>query len=175
MFDLVSAEDSILKKKTTDYDFDNPIKFTHDPDFELSNFIDFMFTVMLMNKGIGLAAPQVGESISIFIMEADGEEIVCINPRIIEISTIEEISQEGCLSFPQLRLSVKRPKSVCASYQNIDGKSLTKWFHDLSARCFLHELDHLNGITFDTKVSKLGLKIGNDKRKKLLKQLRRKK
>ena len=176
MFDLVSENNPILKQKTKAYDFDNPIKFADDDSsIELGEFIDFMFFNMLINKGIGLAAPQVGESVSIFVMMAESEEITCINPQIIEVSTEELLDKEGCLSFPQLRLNIKRPKSVYASYQNIDGKSLTRWFHGLPARCFLHELDHLNGVTFDTKAGKLSLKMGNNKRKTLLKQQKRKK
>ena len=76
------------------------------------------------------------------------------------------MGDEGCLSFPDLWLKVKRPVNVKVKYHDIDGVLVEKEFTGMSSRVFQHELDHLNGITFDTKVGELSLQMAKDKRKK---------
>jgi peptide deformylase len=98
------------------------------------------------------------------------ELIACINPKILELSSDREISQEGCLSFPDLWLNVKRPSKVKVTYQTVTGELTEAELDGLHARVFLHEFDHLVGITFDQRSSNLGLQMAKDRRKKKLKK-----
>ena len=96
--------------------------------------------------------------------------IACINPSIDELLGEKEIYLEGCLSFPELWLHVKRHPEVIASYQTVDGELVEKkHMKGLEARVFLHEYDHLLGITFDERVqSKLSLELAKKRRAKRL-------
>ncbi len=112
----------------------------------LDQIFNEMFAFMREHDGIGLAANQVGMKFRFFIMEVDGKEYVCINPRIIKRSKETEVKDEGCLSYPGQKVLVERAKEVRVSYQDRRGNSKTKKFTGLAARCFQHELDHLNGV-----------------------------
>lgn len=175
MINIILEDSPALKQKAPEYDFDNHPKFLeNDTSFGLSDFVDSMYVAMKINHGVGLASPQIGHSLRIFVMDVLGEEFTCINPEILEHSEEKIIGQEGCLSFPLLSLNVKRSEEIYVSYQNINGMALTRWLVDTQARCFQHELDHLNGITFDTQVGTLSLKMAKQKRQKKIKQARRK-
>lgn len=176
MIGLVDENDPILKQVAPEYDFEEHPKFIPgDEEFDLKDFVDSMFVAVKIHKGIGLAAPQIGHSLRIFTMDIQGEEYVCINPMIKEHTNETILDQEGCLSFPQLTLTVKRSAEIFVSYQNVDGVPVQRWLKGTAARCFQHELDHLDGVTFDTKAAKLSLKMAKQKRRKTMKQLQRKK
>lgn len=129
-----------------------------------------MFPIMWANGGIGLAAPQVGMTLSMFIMgPPEGPTYVCINPEIAETGPVCRM-QEGCLTYPGLWLNIDRPSWVQARYQTLDGSWVEQRFEGLLARCYLHELDHLNGNVFVKQASKLGLKLAQERRVKLLRQ-----
>lgn len=175
MINIILEDSPILKQITSEYDFENHPKFLeNDTSFGLSDFVDSMFVVMKINHGVGLAAPQVGHSLRIFVMDVLSEEFICINPEIIEASEEKIIGSEGCLSFPLLLLNVKRSEEIYVSYQNTNGRALKRWLTGTQARCFQHELDHLNGITFDTRAGTLSLKMAKQKRRNKLKRERRK-
>ena len=176
MIKLVDENSPILKQITPTYDFENHPKFSETGEsFGLSEFVDSMLVAMQIGNGIGLAAPQIGHSLRIFVMKIDGEEFVCINPEIKEQSGSEIVIQEGCLSFPFMTLPIKRAVEVFVSYQNIEGVYVQRWLNGTAARCFQHELDHLNGVTFDAKAAKLSVKMAKQKRRKTIKQIQRKK
>lgn len=102
---------------------------------------------MLRERGIGLAANQVGHSARLFVMHVEGEMFHCFEPEIINHSDEIEIGTEGCLSFPGERCQVPRYKSITVQFANANGHRQQRDFTGLAARCFQHELDHLNGIT----------------------------
>lgn len=135
---------------------------------ELENqMIEFMTT----NKGIGLAANQIGLCKRVFVMGSDNIEgfprpFAVFNPNILEYSTETELAQEGCLSYPDLWLTVKRPKSIIAEYQNSNGDTITAEMTGLISRCFQHEYDHLDGVCFVDKVSQLKLNLAMKKLRK---------
>jgi len=176
--DLRLENDPILKQTMPVYDFENPPEFLTE-DLGLDSLTDSMLVTMKINNGMGLAAPQVGYNLRIFVMKIAGvdglndELLVCINPEIEQQSEEVTVDQEGCLSFPDLSLTVIRPTNIYVSYYGVEGFILRRWLTGVSARCFCHELDHLNGVTFDTRVAKLSLKMAKDKRKKFLKQKKR--
>ena len=99
-------------------------------------------------NAVGVAAPQCGLSKRLFLVQTTDSIISFFNPEIIESSDKKIEMEEGCLSFPNQFIKISRPESVFVKYQNIEGEVFEKEFFGLDARCFQHELDHLDGITF---------------------------
>lgn len=135
---------------------------------EIKDLSARMHRTMHFYEGIGLAAPQVGISLRMFVMQIGSEEgQTFINPKIVEADEKEEFSfQEGCLSFPLARGWVTRPKRIKVKYMDLDRKEHTKVFEDLAATCIQHEIDHLNGHLFIDKMSNLSKKMLLKKMKK---------
>lgn len=111
------------------------------------DLVNRMQTLMHAEGGIGLAANQCGERIRMFIMLIDGEFWECFNPEITEFSTDLTEFNEGCLSFKGEYVIIKRPSKIHVKYYDAEGAEHVEQLEGLPARCFQHELDHLNGIT----------------------------
>jgi peptide deformylase len=133
-----------------------------------------MSKFMSDNGGVGLAAPQLGIKKRIFIMGNFTKLVACINPKIVSLSEDRGSDLEGCLSFPDLFMKVKRPSSAVVQYNTASGELVERELTGLECRVFLHEYDHLIGVTFDQRVGNLSFKMAKDKRKKELKKLSRK-
>ena len=133
-----------------------------------------MSKFMADNGGVGLAAPQLGIKKRIFIMGNFTKLVACINPKIVSLSEDRKNDLEGCLSFPDLFMRVKRPTSAVVQYYTVSGELIERELTGLECRVFLHEYDHLIGVTFDQRVGDLSFKMAKDKRKKELKKLSRK-
>lgn len=161
-FKLVQESDPVLKQSAALWDFENPVVPTHE-------LLQQMQQTMLLNNGVGLAAPQVGLSTRLFVMGDTDNLVACFNPQVIEFSGEKIKSIEGCLSFPGLFLPVARSERVAVTYWDANGKQNEKWFDGLWSRCFQHETDHLNGICFVQHVSKMVLNIAERKRRKIFK------
>ena len=115
---------------------------------------------MMSQKALGLAANQVGIAYRVMAMNVQngvyaGQQIVMANPEVTKLSEEFWEHREGCLSFPRVELTVARPKFVYARWQDIQGKEHSTVFSDLDAKCFLHEIDHLDGKVFKDYVSDL--------------------
>ena len=111
-----------------------------------------MIIAMKEHDAIGLAAPQIGENTSLMVIgHEDTGFVVCINPtwEIAEDSKDEEFL-EGCVSFPDLELTITRPNSIIGTFTNLTGDRKSSTFVGVWAQAFQHECDHLNGVTFDT-------------------------
>ena len=176
MLKLVKETDPILHKTVPVFDFKAAVADEFESTEEyLVDTTSKMFEIMKIENGIGLSSPQVGLNLRLFVMTILDEDIVCINPKIIALSEDREIRNEGCLSFPKLNLKIKRPSEVFVSYNNPDGTELQRTFTNYAARCFLHELDHLNGITFDSLATRLTIQMAKRARAKELKRLKRRK
>jgi peptide deformylase len=117
----------------------------------VQDLAEALFDTMTKNNGIGLAAPQCGIPRQIFVMSTDGQQRVVINPQILTVSKNLCIMTEGCLSFPNEYLDISRPETITVEYYNSDIQLITETLTGLSARCFLHEFDHLKGITMQQK------------------------
>lgn len=156
---LIGKDDSILRTKTNIFDFNSNI--------DLDKIEYDMFNLLYANDGIGLAAPQVGISERFFISTLIYDSLI-INPEIIISSKETEIKKEGCLSFPNLFLPIRRAKKITIKFSNKKNQIIEKTLENLSARCFIHELDHLDGILFIDRTSKISLQIAKLKGKKLL-------
>ena len=106
---------------------------------------------MIHHKGVGLSANQLGINERVFVMIRDiefNEIIVCFNPQIIKTYKEEVEMEEGCLSYPDLFLKITRPKKIIVKYEDVDKKIHKLKLDGLSARIFLHEYDHMEGITY---------------------------
>lgn len=147
---IVTYNDPILKEST------KPISENSD---ELQKLIDDMFDTMYEASGVGLAAPQIGKSIQLFVMDADAitEEIddeedvgpiVFINPEIVGKDDETVKMEEGCLSIPEVRDEVSRPKSITVSYKDRDFQDQRMKASGWLARVIQHEYDHLQGVLF---------------------------
>ncbi len=131
-----------------------------------------MCDFMISSNGIGLAANQIGIAKRVFVMGSRNipgfpEPFAVFNPKIIEASTEMVLDQEGCLSYPGLFLTVKRPSWIVAEYQNSRGDTIEAKFEGYLAKCFQHELDHLDGICFVDKVSQMKLNLAMKKLRKI--------
>lgn len=122
-------------------------------DEKLATLLDDMYDTMIASDGIGIAAPQVGETIQVAIVDlGEGQEVIeMVNPEVVEIGG-SEIEVEGCLSFPDIYGEVERPFYVKVEAQDRDGALYELEAEDYEARAILHEIDHLHGVLFTTKV-----------------------
>jgi len=136
------------------------------PDYPgLTTFLADLWETMYFADGVGLAAPQVGRSIRIFVIdggefaekypEAKGFKSVFINARILEERGEEWSFNEGCLSIPQIREDVLRKPEIHVSYLDENFTSHDEWLSGINARVFQHEYDHLEGILFPDRISNL--------------------
>ncbi|RZT00353.1 peptide deformylase [Aquimarina brevivitae] len=160
---IVAYGDPVLKKKAKDISADYP---------KLDELIENMFETMYNAHGVGLAAPQIGLSKRLFVIDAepfaDDEDLnpveaeklkglkkVFINPQIIEETGEEWAFCEGCLSIPDIREDVFRQEKIKIKYVDQDFKERTEEYDGLAARVIQHEYDHIEGILFTDKLSSL--------------------
>jgi len=140
---------------------------------ELDKFLEDMFESMYAAKGVGLAAPQIGFSRKIAVIDISNAEnpadkLVLINPKIVHVEGKQE-GEEGCLSIPGFREQVKRGKRVTVRAQDAKGEFFEKTGEDLLARAFLHETDHLHGKLYISHISALKRDLIRRKVRKLVK------
>ena len=157
---LIKSPDPILKQIAEDWNFEL--------DQTAEQVESEMIQLMRANNGRGLAANQVGLLKRVFVIQLEGEisATAMFNPRVISQSEELVVGEEGCLSFPDLWLEVKRPKTINAVYLDKQGKECTITLTGIDAKCFLHELDHLNGICFTDKISVLKLAMAKKQQQK---------
>jgi peptide deformylase len=146
---------------------------------ELRQFVADMFESMYAAKGVGLAAPQLGVSRKITVIDISGgvkdeegippsEKIVLINPAIIHKEG-KQVGEEGCLSIPGFREQVRRAQKVTVRAQNVEGEWFERSGEALLARAIQHEIDHLHGVLFISHISPLKRDLIKRKIKKLAK------
>lgn len=159
ILELVSENDPILYETTDHFDFENP---PTDPVKLASELVD----TCKAKGGFGLAAPQCGQPYRVFVMGAEEEYVAFFNPEILSSSDEKSLIAEGCLSFPMLALKIERSDQIEVRYQDYTGNTHTGYFSGLSAHCYQHELDHLNGICYTSRAKPMALKMGHKKRDK---------
>jgi len=172
---VVAYGDPILRKVAKEIDTDYP---------NLSKLINNMRQTMYNASGVGIAAPQIGKSIRLFVIDAtpfaEDEDLteeeqeqlkefnkVFINPKVLNEKGDEWAFSEGCLSIPDIREDVFRPNSVTFEYQDESFEKHTQTLTGLAARVFQHEYDHLEGILFTDKLSSLKKRILKKKLEKI--------
>ena len=159
---LTPPEEARYKPK--EFDFDNPFM---DP-VELA---DQLWENMVHYNGVGLSANQVGIDTKVFVMGKDDFRLNVFNPQVLTMSPELKHMKEGCLTWPLLSLSIRRPTFCVVSYYNEKGENVKMKFEGLTARIFLHEMDHMMGIDFTQRASKLVLDRGIKARDKKIKKL----
>ena len=123
-------------------------------DAELESLTRDMFETMYDDRGVGLAAQQIGMSLRLFVMDCDGIRLVAANPEIVSAEG-EQSGEEGCLSVGKVHADLKRAERVVLRAQDLKGKTFEREATGLAARCFLHETDHCDGILFIRHLSPL--------------------
>lgn len=152
MYKIVKYPNDILRERMPEFDFSNPIIDPKQLEKE-------MIETMLLNDAIGLAANQVGIKTRVFVMGTKSHPdnaVGIFNPIILETFGNDLVDDsEGCLSFPGIFANIKRPKSIKAQWQNSLGETVVTEIDGYTARCFLHEYDHLEGIVYQDRLSPL--------------------
>lgn len=159
IYKLVHCDAEVLHTKTENFDFDNP---PLDPIELANNLIE----TMIHNKGMGLAANQCGLPHRVFVLWSQ-TPLAVFNPRVIDETTEQIQLEEGCLSYPNLFLPIKRPKSIKVRFQNAMGETQNEKYTGMTARAFLHELDHLNGVDYTRRANRIHLDRAKRKQKML--------
>lgn len=147
---------------------------------EILTLLDDMLDTMYAEDGIGLAAPQINVSKRIIVIDVEpreegerGKPIKIINPEIIASSDVKTVLDEGCLSLPGMRCDVERPESITVRYMDETGETQEIQADGLLAKCFQHEIDHLDGVLIFDYLSKLKRDMVLKKYQKLLKEMQR--
>ena len=163
---ILTYPDPILREKTEEIEaFDE----------KLARLVEDMAETMYDAPGIGLAAPQIGESLRLIVVDIskDREEaqeyMALINPEIVEHEG-HQLDEEGCLSVPELTSNVTRYKKITINYQDLEGKKHTLTTEDRFAVVLQHEIDHLHGILFIDHLSSLKRNLYKKKVRKWLKK-----
>ena len=144
-----------------------------------------MFKTMNKYSGLGLSANQCGLPFRMFVMGdnlllENGEKLAAFNPKIIEKLPSDErykeeiLMKEGCLTFPFLFLNINRPRIVEVEYEDVEGKVIKKDLDGMFSRIYQHEYDHMQGIIFTDRVSKLKLDMAKKKQIKMVKEYAKK-
>lgn len=162
---LLISPNPWLEKSVDPFDFEK---------LDAASISSEMIELMLAHGGIGLSANQVGVNGQIIIIKPylleDKTPVVMINPTIESVTVNSETMPEGCLSHPELYLKVNRPRGVVVKYLDIYCNECIIELYDIDARCFLHEYDHLQGIEFTDRVSRLKLDMAKKKQQKKMRK-----
>lgn len=143
------------------------------PNVSMTNLVKRMKMTMKQFAGIGLSANQCGVFERVFVIGTEHFQFACINPKVIALSEETQKDPEGCLSFPGLFLKIDRPKWVEAEFTNELGETIQMKFEGITARAYLHELDHMNGVKFVDYVGKVSLQMAKKKQKKLTDKIKK--
>jgi|TARA_B110000967_G_C18384595_1_gene316910 peptide deformylase len=158
---LIKYPNEMLAREVKDVDLENP---GFDPVELKAEMVKFMID----NNGIGLAANQIGLDAKVFVMGDSVENsTICINPTVLQYTEETQNDIEGCLSFPNVYVKIKRPTEILAEWYNENLEKQTVKIDGYSAKCYLHELDHLLGITMKDRTSTLKWNMASKKAKKL--------
>ena len=139
ILDIRVLGDPVLREET------KPVEQITD---EIRALVKNMFETMYLAKGIGLAAPQVGRTERLTVIDVDDNPLVVINPEIVEADAKKAKAEEGCLSIPDVYGDVERPSRVRVRALDIEGKPFEIEATELLGRCLQHEIDHLHGKLF---------------------------
>ena len=175
VFPLIPPNDPRLLMQVAPFMDDTLEQFGFADRKELSKV---MYDNMAKYGGLGLSANQLGLPYRMFVMGGhpqieDGKVRSVFNPLINDVSPESINLKEGCLSFPFLFLSIKRPKWCSVSYTDENGEEVNETLHGMSARIFMHENEHMNGYVFTDLVSKLKLERAEKSKQKMIKEIKR--
>lgn len=164
-YHLVAPDNEVFNSKLEEFDFSDPAM---DP-IELRQVL---FDEMNSANGLGLSANQLGLPYRVFIMRGN-PSVVCFNPKITYYSEDHSVLPEGCLTYPGLYVKIRRPSMIRVRYTDEFGNLQTSKFSGITARCFQHEMDHMDGINFLHRAKKYHLDQARRKQKLFLRKLKR--
>ena len=175
VFPLIPPNDPRLLMQVAPFLDDTLEQFGFADRKELSKV---MYDNMVKYGGLGLSANQLGLPYRMFVMGGhpqveDGKVRTVFNPLLNDVSPESINLKEGCLSFPFLFLSIKRPKWCSVRYTDENGEEIEETLHGMSARIFMHENEHMNGYVFTDLVSKLKLERAEKSKQKMIKEIKR--
>jgi peptide deformylase len=162
---ILTEGNSSLKIPVEDFD----ITQISQPDIQ--KFIKQLKLTMRTYNGVGLSANQCGFKFRMFVIGTDQFQMTCINPRIIDVDGEPKLMREGCLSYPALFVSVPRYEGVLVEYYNENSEKKELWLRGLTAQCFQHELEHLDGKVFIERVKPLAMQMARKRQTKLIKKI----
>lgn len=145
------------------------------PNSNMTTLVNRLKKTMTDYSGLGLSSNQCGVFERVFVMGANDFTITCINPKVTAKSENMVKDSEGCLSFPAFYIKIERPQWVDVEFYDENGKHYQTRFEGVTARCFMHELDHLNGVKFTDYFDKnsVTLKIARQRQMKFMKKVKR--
>jgi peptide deformylase len=146
---ILTSPNNILRQEST------PINTEDISAREFQELCFSMAETMLKNKGIGLAAPQIGQNIRLIVVNLKDGPIWLVNPNITWRSLTTEFGEEGCLSVPETFGQVKRNKKITVKFTDINGREVKIRAQGLLARVMQHEIDHLDGVLFIDKAKNI--------------------
>lgn len=164
---LYDENHRLLKEEMPEYDVSIL------PNGDMTLLAERLKLTMKTYSGVGLSANQCGIKRRIFVIGTDDFQMVCINPKITQTYGEQEKHNEGCLSSPGLYLKIPRYKSIEVEYYDINGNKVNSKLEGITAQCFQHELDHMNGIHFTKLAGEASLMMARKKRDKLIKMIKR--
>lgn len=165
LLEIVKYGDAVLER---------PGEHVEEFDEDLKRLVADMFETMYAARGVGLAAPQVGVSRRLFVMDCSGggdpsARVALINPVVLRVEG-EQTGDEGCLSFPGIYFPVKRSLRAVVRAHDVNGEEFEYDGLDLEARCMLHETDHCDGIVFIDRTTPLKRELVRRKIKRMRRQ-----
>jgi peptide deformylase len=140
------------------------------PNPNMTKLIKRLQLTRKLYGGIGLSANQCGVFERVFVIGTDDFQMACINPKVISVSDDVIKMDEGCLSYPGLYLKIARPESAVVEYTDEHGQLQQTTLKGITARCFVHELEHMNGKKFIDNVGPVSLQMAKRKQQKVVKK-----
>jgi len=165
-FRLHYLDEPVLRQKS------EPVRAFGDAERAL---VEAMAELMVLHRGVGLAAPQAGVPARIILVHPSllpaGADTILVNPEIISAADETLVEEEGCLSLLSIASALARPAKVVVRYRNPAGETREAEAEGLGARALLHEIDHLNGVLYIDRLSRLKRKLVSDRFRKLYREL----
>ena len=143
------------------------------PHKDMTDIVKRMKFTMKLYAGLGLAANQCGIKARVFVIGTEHFQMACINPIVLKYKGEPVKKKEGCLSTPGLFVSVPRHETIEVEFYNEFGEKKQIEISGITAQCFLHELDHLNGVTFTSLAGPVALQLAKQKQKKIMNKVKK--
>jgi peptide deformylase len=182
---IINTGTNVVKENRTEplavFGENHPMLLTLMPEYDVSSLPNSHMNelaarlkmTMKLYAGIGLSANQCAVQERVFVIGTDQFQMVCINPKIVKKSAEETKRREGCLSSPGLFVTIPRSNSIDVEYYTELGELKQLTLNGVTAQCFQHELDHLNGITFTSKAGPVALQLAKKKQQKLINKVKK--
>jgi peptide deformylase len=174
MIELIKSSDPRLKEQCPEFNFETGYVGEDGTVIQAKELYELLRDKMIENKGVGLSACQLGIMTRAFVIGNPGDSASIIgvfNPMIVDYGDTEVVYEEGCLTYPGLFIKLKRAHRIRVRYRGWNGEAGTELYEGYTARVFLHEYDHLNGITFNTRATRFHLEQARNAKNRMDRKL----